>query len=207
MMEFHRLPERVLFPPLLFFLYLVIFHSVPKKQDSTGEARKPDGVFMAKMLLVVFLVFFTAYFLNTKHDRNKTLANYEQSLNVALGSFHPTDNQLYAIWDSSYPFELMGAFNDYEFFRHCHFIWFAAFGRSPFAADWMDRFGVKNFFRDMVDNPNLFLISWPYYMNLYQAHMLEKYQLATELETVFTSSFFNVYRVHSAKLPSHLPKS
>jgi hypothetical protein len=199
LMFYLRMPERVFLPPLLFLKDMVIFYAVPKNKGQ-GETRTTSTwTFKGGVVSLVLLSFFTFFFLQKEFAKNKNWSYNESVLNASTAGFHPQDNQLYVIWDSAFPFELMGAFDDFELFRHFHVVMLAGHQRSPQAHSMMTHFGVKNLFRDLVDNPDLFLICSRYEMDLYKAHMREKHQMETDFEAVFTSPFFAAYRIHSVK--------
>jgi hypothetical protein len=71
------------------------------------------------------------------------------------------------------------------------------FQRSPIISTMMDRYGLKNLFKDMVDNPKVFLIAHKDELNFYQIYMKEKYKKDINFKVYFNSGQFTVLSVHS----------
>lgn len=149
--------------------------------------------------LAVFLFIFTAYFFQKEQARNGRWIQCAQAMKTYMNGLHPGDGQLYVTWFWGFPMEFAGAFDDFEMYRHFNMVPLTWFQRTPTTRAMMDRFGVKDLFRDMVDNPNILMICSENDMELYKNHMREKYGMETDLEGVYQCPFFSVYRVHRAK--------
>jgi hypothetical protein len=105
------------------------------------------------------------------------------------------------IWDSAFPYELIGAFDNFEFFRKMNLVTLAWFQRTPTTKAMLERFGVKNLFVDLVDNPKLHLICTEWEANAYKVFMIQKFNRQIELVPDYSSTFFTDYLVRSGKKP------
>lgn len=199
LMAYEKLPERVFVPALFFLTVLAVFHAVPKWKDPHQSPARNASNFKIVVALAIFLSLFSAYFFQKEYARNLNWNQCEGLFKTYMDGLGPKDNQLYAVWYYSFPFELNAAFDDFETYRHFNMVPLAWFQRSPTTHAMLERFGVKDLFRDMVDNPNLFMICSKDEGESYKTHMKEKYDLDTRLEVVYTCPFFTAYRVLSIK--------
>jgi len=198
LMGYEKLPERVYLPALFFLTVFAVFHCVPKWKNHSQVSNKKSFFLPIAVLLLVFLSLFTAHFFQQEYSRNRRWVECENQMKTYMYNFHPQDNQLFALWGSNFPYEFFNAFDDFEAYRHFNIIALTWFQRTPTTRAMLDRFGIKDLFRNMVDNPNLFLICTPSETDGYRIHMREKFNLDTQLESVFNCPFFSVYRVHKA---------
>lgn len=189
--------ERVFLPIFSYLLYLALFFVVPKKISFPGKEGHVTWFSKVGILLMVVFTFFTGIFLITAHAQNQRTTYYSNMMRDALAGFHPQDNQLFVIWDSAFPFELIRAFDSFSFCDQLHLVELAVFQQSPHTFAMLDHFGVKDLAKDLVDNPNLFLICVPYEMNLFKIHMRERYGMEVDFVPSFTSPFFSAYQVKS----------
>lgn len=196
LMGYEKLPERVFLPALFFLTVLAVFYAVPKWENRPQCPKRFPSVVPAAVVLLVFLSLFTAYFFHQEYSRNRRWVECEGLMKTYMESFHPRSNQLYALWGSNFPYEFFGAFDDFEAYRSFNIIPLTWFQRSPTTRAMLDRFGVKDLFEDMVDNPNLFLVCTAEETNTYNIHMMEKYNIKTRLEAAFSCPFFTAYQVH-----------
>jgi hypothetical protein len=65
----------------------------------------------------------------------------------------------------------------------------------------LGRFGVKNLFEDMVDNPKIYLICTPWEVNAYKTYMIQKHDRMIDLVPAFSSPYFTAYQARSVKNP------
>ncbi len=196
LMGYEKLPERLFLPALFFLVVLGVFYAVPKWKSPSLDPKKSAWVLGVSALLAVALGLFTAYFFQKELTRNARWVQCEQMMKTCMENLHPQDGQLYAAWFWGFPMEFVGAFDDFEIYRHFNMVALTWFQRSPTTRAQMERFGVKDLFRDMVDNPNLFMICNGTDMEFYKVHMREKYGMAVEAETVYQCPLFRVYRIH-----------
>ncbi len=197
LMGYEKLPERVYLPALFFLSTLPVFFIVPKWESRSQGTPKSPALVPITVLLLGFLTLFTGYFFQQEYSRNRRWVQCESLMKNYMADFHPQDHQLYALWGSHFPYEFFNLFEDFEAYRHFNIIPLTWFQRSPTVKAMLGRFRVKDLFRDMVDNPNLFLVCTPDETDTYGIHMREKYQLETRLEAVYSCPFFTAYQVHS----------
>jgi hypothetical protein len=199
LMGYEKRPERVYLPALFFLAVFALFHCVPKWKNHSQLFKNAPFFKPVAVLLLAFLSLFTVFFFVKEYSRNRRWVECENMMKTYMNNLRPQDNQLYALWGSNFPYEFFNAFDDFEAYRHFNIIALTWFQRTPTTKTMLDRFGIKDLFRDMVDNPNLFLICTPAETEGYRIHMREKYNLDTQMEMVFSCPFFPVYRVHSLK--------
>jgi hypothetical protein len=192
-----KFPERVYLPCLFAQNCLGLFFVVPK--NPAGDWKNPRFSAASKMgsaLLVLFLIY-SAWIMDGLYAKNRFLIWRERELKDIMASLNPQDNQLYVVWGTVFPFQEVGAFDDPGFLRHFNILSLSWFQWAPATQDMMDRFGLKDFSRDIVDNPHVRLICAPAQFSLYQTHMREKYHLEVAPQVIFTSNQFPVIAVRS----------
>lgn len=204
---FMRIPQRVFLPQYCFLFYLAVLFAVPKapffikSPDSASIARKS-----AAFLIVLFLLCSAWILIKNYRFYQDNLDRRSKALYAALNTFSPQDNQLYVIWDSTFPFESIRAYDDYEFARHFRMIILAVFQRSPHTYAMMEHFGIRNLAKDMVDNPNVFIFCRMDFMQLYITHMKEKYGMDVGFQLVQKLSadpFLAAYQIKTRKPDEH----
>ncbi len=190
--------DRVNLPILLFLVNASIFFSDP---DPAGEKKsRPAKKGWLSRLALVVLVLLVPLSIHNFFDlraQNLVQRTNEGYLNGWLKKLAPQDNQLYVTWDSSFPYETLSAFDNFDLFRTFHVFTFAVYQRSPNAQKMLDRFGLKDPLPDLVDNSNVFLICWPREGEMYRQYMREKHHREIYPEKTFSSPFFKVFRIHS----------
>ena len=196
-------PERLSLPPFFFLINAAVFFAVPKKLNPQGGNVPDNGwTIKAGLVLTFLLTFQTSYFLSKQYTTNHEWKYYEEVLDNSLANFHPQSNQLYAVWDSAFPYELLHALDSFEILRNFNTISLAYYQRTPFAQHYLAQFHVQHLFRDLVDRPDLFLVCSSYELQMYSTYMREHYQMEVQPELVFKSPFsFSIYRMHSMQAP------
>lgn len=116
-----------------------------------------------------------------------------------MQSLKPQDDQVFVTWGYAFPYVKIGAFDNDEFLRNFHAIALDWFQRTPVTSAMMSRYGLKNIFKDLVDNPKAFLICTPYQWNLYRIYMKEKFNENVRAKFHFHSDQFTVLSINSAK--------
>jgi hypothetical protein len=194
-----RAPERIYLPMLSSLLNLSIFLAgAPGPASPRGPAgARWKGLARTALACLSFTACVPA--LMEAHAVNLYQRQGERTLQASVASLNPRDDQLYVVWDSSFPFEVWGALDDFRAFRSFHLVTLAPFERSPHAQAMMRRFGLKHLLRDMTDRPNVFLICNQKEGLQYSTYMMEHYGLPTGGEPVFKGFHFNVFRLHTLK--------
>jgi len=189
------MPERVYIPCLFLLNNLALFFALSKTDDSAETANQKKLLVKGCLLTLFFL--FTVYLLAMHYFTVRNWTNQEAQLKTVVQNLNPQDNQVFVTWDSAFPFIKIGALDDDAFLRHFHVIALDWFQRSPITQAMMDRYGLKNILKDMVDNPKVFLICIPSQWNLYQIYMREKYNKTINYKIYFQSNQFTVLSIHS----------
>jgi hypothetical protein len=194
-----KMPERIYLPCLFLANNIAISYVVPKIRNSAENQKGSSWTLKWGIVFLMVTFIFTIIIFNLQHSKNSHWINEEMALKDSIRKLNPQDNQLYATCGSDFPYEKIGAFDDDEFLQHFHVISLAWFQRSPTSQDMMNRFGLKDFSKDIINNPKIFLICNLYKLKLFGLHMREKYNMVITAECVFHSDQFDVFSIHSSK--------
>jgi hypothetical protein len=199
LLYFWRAPERVVHPGLAYLVSLGIFLAEPPQElfRSSGRTIRQWKTAIGILFLAIALLSCLPR-LGIFHKANQDQVLKETELKSQLARLNPNDDQLFVVWDSSFPYELFDALDDFETFRHFHIFTLAVYQRCPNAQRLLEHFRLKNLFMDMVDRPDVFLICSEDEVKRYWIYMMENHHLRTRLPLVFSCNLFNVYRVVSA---------
>ncbi len=211
LMFYLKIPERVCLPPILFIMYMNLFGAQPLAQEAlTG--RTPVFLGSKKKLSLIILSFLFSFLLILSIYSNNLQKIQETGiLNESLNGFHPQENQLYVNLLSSFPFELIPAFDDFEVLRNINFIQLSWDQRSPTTEAMLEKFKIHDLLKDMVDNPNYYLIVYsetrsptiPNFLSTLQTYMNERYGIDMYLEQSFKCPVFWLIRFHSGKITTN----
>lgn len=193
-----KLPERIFLPCLYWLNCLVLFFAVPKTRMPVKSPNKPSRILQWALAPLVLCFLFTAYLLLLHYVKVRYWTTQEVKLKSSMEYLNPQDDQVFVTWGDAFPYTKIGAFDNDEFLRHFHTIAIDWFQRSPITTAMMDHYGLKNLFKDMVNNPKVFLICHPDELGLYQVFMKEKYNLNIMFYRVFNSDQFMVFAVRSS---------
>lgn len=194
-------PERLTLPPRFFLINASFFFAVPNKLNPEG-GKMPTIAWTIKAGLAItfFLTINTFSFISKQYAFNRERKYYEEVHDNSLADFHPQSTQLYVVWDSAFPYELIHAFDSFEMLRNFNTTSLAYYRRSPFAHHFLEQFHAPHLFRDLVDRPDIFLLCTPSELKLYFTYMQEHYQMEVHPGEVFKSPFaFSIYRIHTIK--------
>jgi hypothetical protein len=122
----------------------------------------------------------------------------EIGLHRDIRALAPREDQLFVVWGSTFRYEATNAFDDFEDFRTFHIFPLAVFQRSPHGQAMLRHFGIReNLFREMVDDPKIFLICDPDEARMLMIYLWEKFRIRVKWELYFKGGF-RVFRLHSA---------
>jgi hypothetical protein len=190
------MPERVYIPCFFLLNNLALFFAFSKTKTLAKTPNQQRRFFKGGLLSLYFL--FTVYLLFMHYSTVRYWTNQETKLKTAVQTLNPQDDQVFVTWGSAFPFIKIGAFDNDEFLRHFHVISLDWFQRSPTTQTMMDHYGLKNIFKDMVDNPKAYLICFPDQWNLYRIYMKEKYNRDINCKIYYQSDQFTVLSIHSS---------
>ena len=193
-----RAPDRVTLPILVYLLHLTLYFA--RLSGDTGGRQRPLSLNRFRIWAVLASVFFL-FSLDFPRDyylQNIERQKEERELLAQIRTLGPRDNQLYIVWD--FPFEWIGAFNDLECFRGFHLYGLNFSQTCPAAREILKPFQVGDPFRDLVDNPRLFLVCSPEKGGPYHDYLKENYGLEMTARREFTCDYFKVFSVHSSQL-------
>lgn len=197
---FAKASERIVLPAFAFLAGLALYSAVapgkavPGRKKGGWTFREKTGLALLGLLVVLAVPHLARYFAVDSHFKER-----ERLLSEVVSALHPQDDQLYVVWNSRFPYEKISAFDSFEEFRTFHILSLASFQRMPLAQAMLDRFGVKNPLREMVENPRLLMVSSDEEGELSRQYLKEKFGLETRREEVFFSPFFNVDRIRSMR--------
>jgi len=188
-----RAPDRVVVPllalPLMTALY---FAGAPTPRPKGPKPKFPvwiGSVFLALLVILSLRTCAQLHFLNQHAQWGEGL------LKQCMAQWNPPEDQLCVMW--TFPYEDFNALDDLSAFRRLRLFELAVYQRSPNAQKMLDHFGIKDLFREMVDNPRVLLVCTPEECGYYRQYMREKYGLETVMEETFKCPFFQVFRVRS----------
>ncbi len=204
-----KIPERVCLPPILFIMYMNLFGTHPPGQDSGSGKSSTVWGSKAKYSLVILAFLFSFLLVQDVYIVNRQKILETGVLNESLKGIHPRQNQLYVNLLSSFPFELIPAFDSFDALRNINFIQLSWNQRSPTTETMLDKFNIHNLLKDMVDNPNFFLVVFsdtrsptiPNFLATLRTYLKEKYSIETYLEQAYKCPVFWLIRFHSGNIP------
>lgn len=185
-----KIPPRIFLPCLFLLGNLAIFLASPR-------TKRPFNQWKIVPLLIVFV--FACKALGMANSAHLYQNSLEQDLKASVKSLNPQDDEVFVTWGDAFPYAKNGAFDDDTFLDHFHAISLDWFQRSPITQDMMFHYGLKNVFKDLVDNPKAFLICSSDELYFYNLYMNEKFGIDTRFQPYFTSAQFTVYRVWSVQ--------
>ena len=194
--SFARAPQWVFFPELSSLPLLALFFTEPPPAQ---EAKKKEDSNPGKLAWIFMALLAALALFNLAEGRlyDEDHRGMEKQLEADLTRLNPQDDQLFIVWGSTFPYEIPGAFDSFESFRHFHIFSLSGLQRSPLSQVQLERFHLMNPFREMVDNPHCFLICSPIQGMLYVKYMKERFNLKIRAVKRFKSPFFSVYRICS----------
>lgn len=195
--------ERLLLPLFNYLLALSLYHAEPPRPLQPPRFF-PNQISPFLLGALVILLIPSLYRFNAIDSYNR---NKENLLKMSVRELNPKDNQLYVVWGSTFPYESISALDNFEIFKTFHIFPLGSYQRSPLCLETLSRFQIKNLFRDLVDNPNAYLICDPYEGALYREYLLENYKMEIIPEKTFSSPLFKAFRIHSRRLPILQKKS
>jgi hypothetical protein len=175
-----------------FLIAMAVFHSEPVQADAAGKRPWNKWAQAAAIAAVVLINLKGILWI---HQEGGALRGYSTALQEPLSRFAPQRDQLYVVWGSAFPFRLFSAFGEFSVFKNMNMVSLAWYQRTPVTRAMLERFGVKDLFPDLVDNPHLFLVCNPWQANAYKVYMIEKHNKMVHLSQAFSSAFFNVFQV------------
>ena len=197
-----KIPERVFLPAVLLMLNLVILGSVsgeesPKRLGNLLPGWKVMGVLA---LAVVFAL--NLRLLRWEMAQTGRILVDDHAFHEEMDRFTPPPGGLCVIWDSAFPYERQNAFEDFRFFKKMDWVTLAWYQRTPTTKAMLEKHGVPNLFRDMVDNPQVTMICTPWEADVYGVYLRDKYGIQASLVPTFQSPFFTAYQARSEKAPA-----
>jgi hypothetical protein len=204
--SYAKATERLYLPAFSFLAALALTQArLPGKTGPLpGKGKAPLrmklGFLLLGLMLALTVPLLARFFAVSAHFRER-----ERLLSGTVEALHPRPDQLYVVWNSGFPYEKIHAFDSFEMFRDFHLAALGDFQRTPLTQGMLEHFGIKNLFRDMVDNPNLFMICSPEEGKLCRQYLKEKFGIKSRVEVIFFSPFFNVMRVQSLTRPLAAP--
>jgi hypothetical protein len=206
MAYFWRAPDRVVYQELYFLLCLGIFWSqylitpsLPTKSFSIWTHK--TGLFLLALLTITLIPS-----LQKDYKNNQLNIGWENQLKADIARLNPKDDQLFVIWDSAFPYELIDAFDSYEIFRKFHIFELAVYQRSPDAIPQLKKFGLVNPLVDMIGKSNVFFICKPEELRMYGRYLSEHHPEKVLASTYFDSHFFRAFQMVPLKEPVPLSR-
>jgi hypothetical protein len=191
---FMRCPQRLYLPCLSFVALLELFGVKKHLRKLTGGIPSPYSFLRGFAML--FFIAALSFIVISDYCANQKQVMIERSLKKNVSIMRPDDRQLFVIWGSSFPYEAVHAFDDFEIFRHFNIYPLAVFQRSPHGVNLLRRYGIQeNLFLEMRDRLDIFLICKPFEGLYYEKYMMEKYSIKIRAEEYFGSQLFKAYSI------------
>lgn len=191
-----KIPERVYLPCIFLLMNLILLRVVPAGGEEGTRTEPPyRKAVVASLWVILFAV--NVHFLAWWKGHNTEWARSQRDFTAFLSGFQPEKDKLYVLWDSVFPLEWIPPFDGHEIFRDRDLVSLTWFQRTPVTRRMLEKHGVKDLFRDMVDHPGIRLVCSEREGRLYQWKVMEKYGVKTALNLVASSRFFPVYEVKS----------
>lgn len=196
---FARLPERIYLPALSSLALISLFFAKPLggKEPLVLWFLSKDRPWVKFIPLSVLLLWAFSV-VQTCRASCSNRSERADTLVAAMRHLNPQKGQLYVCWANGIPFDYLPAFFDYRFFKDFRIFWLCGIQRTPPSLAILEKAGIQNLFRDMVDRKDLFLIIQdPNLGVLYSHYMFEKFNQTISSELYFSCPFFGVFRIHS----------
>jgi hypothetical protein len=197
LIRYLKATDQVTSPILVFLMCSAIFLAQTPTLPVRPEQRISHLWFWSRALLLIFGLIMTGPCLQLYHSKNVETQKAEAQMRICLQQLHPTENQLYITW--SFPYELFRAFDNYECFRSFNMVSSSFIQRSPASLAILDRFGVKNIFRDAVNNPKIFMICDAEQGVHYHEYLKENFHEDIRAKKVYDFPYFKVFSIVSKR--------
>ncbi len=196
MLYFWRAPDRLVFQELYYLLCLSISWAENPIAPSTPAIHAYSNWISRTGLF--FLILFTCTSIPTlqrDYTINQLNIGLENQLKSDIARLNPKDDQLFIIWDSAFPYELIDAFDSYEIFRNFHIFELAVYQRSPDAIPQLKKFGLVNPLVDMIGKSNVFFICKPEELRMYGRYLSENHPQKILASRYFEGQSFKVFQI------------
>jgi hypothetical protein len=195
---FLKATDRVTLPLLAYLMNLAIYYA-EKPFLREGKKSFTLGYFLrwAPFIPLCAALVFVFPNLENYYFQNQAKQKVESQMKICLKQLHPTDQQLFIMWE--FPFELINAFDDFECLRPIRMFTTSTMQRCPATRETLEKFKIKNVFRDAVDNPNIFMICNQEEGLHYHKYLEENYHIGVYAQKVFDCGYFRAFSIHSLK--------
>ncbi|HUO58336.1 MAG TPA: hypothetical protein VMV05_09215, partial [bacterium] len=192
-----RAPDRLTLPLEASVMGCYLLNSRTPFSPDHGPVGLNFYVRMIRFLALVFLFLapFSAW--EDQMPIQHRFREAEKRMHESIRRLSPKDDQLFVTW--SFPYEAIGAFDDLECFRHFHVFPTTFFQTCPATMELAGEFGVHNPFRDVVDNPRVFLNCSQEEGLHFHDYLAENYGLDAGARKIFDCELFKIYAIHSVE--------
>jgi len=187
-----KLPARLYLPCLTFMILLLLNRAVPLAGGVAVMGERSQGRWA---IVVLVLLWVNLGFLLGMGDLSRAWERNRIGCETTLKGFEPGADRLYVVWETAFAINLIRPFNDFEVFRGWNIVSLTWLQRFPVTGKMLDKFGVKDLFRDMVDDPRIRLVCDRAQGALIQAHLLERYGIRARLVPVYVSDYMWAFEV------------
>ncbi|MBF0430329.1 MAG: hypothetical protein HQK83_03565 [Fibrobacteria bacterium] len=185
-------PERVYASIIAFLAILPIWSLSPDIMISRPFSRLRKIIFSFSCLAILFLFHFSFYDFYNQSDQN---IRQQETFKNDIQNLTPRQSQLFVGWGTGIPWEQVSPFGDLTFLQSFMSFDLGVTERTPPALKRLQGFGVDDFYLDLVDNPDLFLVMRHNYQQtfkFYQTFMEEHYQIMVKAVPVHVNQSFTV---------------
>jgi hypothetical protein len=186
----YKIPERIMFPIISFIALGTMYHCF---HPGHRPVLPNFGTAKSRLWLTLVLALCLANVLVAlKVDQQKRTK--EAVLKESVSRLNPHASDLYIIWDSQFPFERIGAFDNLKRYETFKMLSFAGYQQSPIADQMLSHFGISNPLRDSIDNPHVFFICNTIEGILGLHYLQEKFGVVPQPFKTFHCPYFRVFQ-------------
>ncbi|MBT4483320.1 MAG: hypothetical protein HOC71_06550 [Candidatus Latescibacteria bacterium] len=184
-----KLPERVYFPMISFFVVLSAFLSERDLNFSTKEVGIRELLFTLAFMSLFFLVY--QLLLDSAQNRQES-----KSIRRSMESMKSDKNKLFVNWGASFPHTKILPFENLEFLSDFNVLQLGTSTRSPFNKMRKADFNIKDLYRAMYEKDNIyFIVSNLRYLYYFANHVQEHLNMDVQYTYYFEDRNLKVIRV------------
>jgi len=190
------------------YIFLAILPLLLMTENSSFNPFK--GGFDVRQVAGGVLGLLTLYNVSTTHQELKGFSNNakqnSRNLKQIVQAMQPTEDKLFVVWASSFPYENISPFSDLNFMRKLNLFSLGSIQRTPIAKATLDEFGIDNIYTGIAENPNMYLVVRQDYqkqynwLGIYNQFMYEHYKKPINPKTVLQAGAVMVVDVNYQSL-------
>ena len=202
-------PERVYLPLSAFVVALALVYSdqslrIGKRagESAAAETKRWYPPVALQVAALGMAVYFACVVTNANSKSSRFHQKAQASLTGIMEEMDPQPDELFLTWGDSFPYQWVPALVPIrEFYGDFKTVGIGVGLRSPISRARLREFGVENVYTDIIDRPDIFLITLSGEQDLfplYARYVEEHYQTIVTRELRYAGPFFNAVRIRTA---------